>query len=57
MIFKDKVAIVTGAAAGMGQATALLFAEKVAKAIVFACDPEIGFMTGSNIVCDGGMTN
>ena len=30
--------------------------DEVAKAIVFAAAQGIGFMTGSNIVVDGGMT-
>ncbi len=36
MIFKDKVAIVTGASAGIGQATAKLLAEKGAKLVLAA---------------------
>lgn len=31
-------------------------AQEVAKAIVFAAGAEVGFMTGANIVVDGGMT-
>ncbi|GAG62623.1 unnamed protein product [marine sediment metagenome] len=34
MNFKDKVVIVTGAAVGIGRATAIAFAEKNAKVIV-----------------------
>jgi len=30
--------------------------EEIARAILFAADPEVGFMTGANIMVDGGMT-
>jgi 3-oxoacyl-[acyl-carrier protein] reductase len=38
MRMKDKVAIITGAGSGIGQATALLFAEEGARVIVADID-------------------
>jgi hypothetical protein len=47
--FEDKVVIVTGAAVGIGRATAIAFAEKNAKVIVADIDVEKGKQTSSLI--------
>lgn len=49
MNFEDKVVIVTGAAVGIGRATAIAFAEKNAKVIVADIDVEKGKQTSSLI--------
>ena len=54
MRLKDKVAIVTGAASGMGAATARLFAREGAKVIVADVAVEEGSMVAEGIVADGG---
>lgn len=46
---KDKVVIITGAASGMGRATACLFAKEGAKVVVSDLDPENGKETVSMI--------
>ncbi|MFB0534479.1 MAG: SDR family oxidoreductase [Anaerolineae bacterium] len=50
----DKVAIITGAGAGIGRATALLFAKEGAKVVVADCDSERGAETVGIIREDGG---
>jgi NAD(P)-dependent dehydrogenase (short-subunit alcohol dehydrogenase family) len=45
MRLAGKVAIITGAGAGIGRATALLFAKEGAKVVVADCDPEGGAET------------
>jgi 3-oxoacyl-[acyl-carrier protein] reductase len=47
--FEDKVVIVTGAAAGIGQATAIAFAEKDARVAVADIDVKKGKQTSSLI--------
>jgi NAD(P)-dependent dehydrogenase (short-subunit alcohol dehydrogenase family) len=47
--FKDKVVIVTGAAVGIGRATAIAFAEKDARVVVTDIDVEKGKQTSSLI--------
>ena len=51
---KDKVAIITGAGAGMGRATALLFAEEGAKVAVTDVDVDGGKETVEKITEAGG---
>ena len=47
MNFEDKVVIITGAAAGIGRATAIAFAEKDARVVVADIDVEKGKQTSS----------
>ena len=54
MRIKDKVAIVTGAASGIGQATALLFAEEGAKVVVADIHERGGTDTVEQIRATGG---
>jgi len=54
MRLAGKVAIVTGAGAGIGRATALLFAAEGAKVVVADCDPQMGAETVSLIKQEGG---
>ncbi len=54
MRFKDKVAIVTGAASGIGQATAVLLGEEGARVVVADIDSEGGEKTVSEIKDRGG---
>jgi NAD(P)-dependent dehydrogenase (short-subunit alcohol dehydrogenase family) len=54
MRLAGKVAIITGAGAGIGLATALLFAKEGAKVVVADCDPEKGAEAVSLIREKGG---
>ena len=51
---KDKVAIVTGGSAGIGQATAILFAEEGAKVVIADCDVAAGEECAAQIKAKGG---
>ncbi len=51
---KDKVAIITGGGAGIGQATAVLFAEEGAKVIIGDIDEAGGEATVAEIKANGG---
>lgn len=53
-VLQDKVAIVTGAAMGMGEATAILFAEAGAKVVVADFNDEGGQRTVDTIRAAGG---
>jgi NAD(P)-dependent dehydrogenase (short-subunit alcohol dehydrogenase family) len=54
MRLRDKVAIITGAGAGIGQAAALLFAKEGAKVVVADLDAKAGKETLNQIKKDGG---
>lgn len=54
MRLKDKVAIVTGAASGMGAATARMFGEEGAKVIVTDVASQEGALVAGEIVAAGG---
>lgn len=53
-VLQDKVVIVTGAAMGMGEATARLIARAGAKVVVADFDQEKGQAVADDIVYDGG---
>jgi NAD(P)-dependent dehydrogenase (short-subunit alcohol dehydrogenase family) len=54
MRLKNKVAIITGAASGIGEGTALLFGEEGARVVVADIDPEGGNRTAAEIRNQGG---
>jgi NAD(P)-dependent dehydrogenase (short-subunit alcohol dehydrogenase family) len=54
MRLKDKVAIVTGAASGIGRATSLLFVREGAKVVVADINDEMGNETASLVEKQGG---
>jgi dihydroanticapsin dehydrogenase len=51
---KDKVAVVTGGGAGIGQATCKLFAEEAAAVVIAERNPETGRATAADIQRQGG---
>ncbi|MFA4841961.1 MAG: SDR family NAD(P)-dependent oxidoreductase, partial [Agrococcus sp.] len=53
-VLQDKVAIVTGAAMGMGEATARLFADAGAKVVVADFNAEKGEAVAADIRANGG---
>lgn len=53
-VLQDKVTIVTGAAMGMGEATARLFAQAGAKVVVADFNEEKGLAVADDIVANGG---
>lgn len=53
-VLQDKVAIVTGAAQGMGEATARLFADAGAKVVVADFNKELGEAVAADIRAKGG---
>jgi 3-oxoacyl-[acyl-carrier protein] reductase len=55
-VLKDKIALVTGAAAGIGEATALFFAELGAHVAVMDRDVEGAHQTAQRIAAAGGHT-
>ena len=55
MRLAGKVAIITGAGAGIGRATALFFAKEGAEVVVADCDPEEGARTVRLIKENGGV--
>ncbi len=54
---KDKIAVITGAARGIGRSTALKFAEEGATVIIADYDEENGLKTASDIADQGGKTD
>ena len=60
MRLRDKVAIVSGAASGIGRVSARLFAagvpEDIARVALFLAGDESGFVTGAAYNADGGWT-
>ena len=55
MRLENKVAIITGAASGIGKATALRFAEEGAKVVVDDINVEAGSQLATEIIDNGGI--
>jgi NAD(P)-dependent dehydrogenase (short-subunit alcohol dehydrogenase family) len=56
LFFENKVALVTGTAAGMVLATAKAFAETGAAVVLWLSSPGASYLVGQAITLDGGMT-
>lgn len=54
-MLKDQVAIVTGGASGMGEATAKLYAKEGAKVVIADFNPETAQKVVDDIIADGGV--
>jgi NAD(P)-dependent dehydrogenase (short-subunit alcohol dehydrogenase family) len=52
--FTGQVALVTGAASGMGLATARAFAQAGAAGVLWLCSPGASFVLGVALPVDGG---
>jgi len=56
-LLKDKVAVITGGANGLGKATAILFSEHGAKVVIVDVNQEDGEKVVAEIVKDGGIAS
>lgn len=56
-LLKDKVAVITGGANGIGKATALLFSEHGAKVVIVDVNQEAGGKVVTEIVKEGGIAS
>ncbi len=56
-LLKDKVAVITGGANGLGKATALLFSEHGAKVVIVDINQEAGDQVVAEITGKGGIVN
>ena len=54
-MLKDQVAIVTGGASGMGEATAKIYAKEGAKVVIADFNPETAQKVVDDIIADGGV--
>jgi len=57
ILLKDKVAVITGGANGLGKATALLFSEHGAKIVIVDVNQEAGDKVVSEIIKNGGVAS